>query len=269
MPTAPNPAELYERFFVPAMFQPWSTILLRHAALAAGERVLDVACGTGIVARQAASLVGPTGRVVGVDLNPAMLAVARDLPREPAAALEYQQANAQALPFEVGSFEVVLCQHGLPFFPDRAKALAEFRRVLAPGGRVSVMVLQTLAQHPAFKALFESVAKHLAQPLAAVMTPFALSDEHELQRLFEAAGFSSVTISAEHTTVTFSDADRFVPLAVHSSAAAIPAFATLAAPAQGDLMNAVRLEVEPTLAAFRRAGALSFPMAAWVVDASR
>jgi len=115
-----SPADTYEHYFVPAMFLPWSTILLSHAALQARERVLDVACGTGIVARQVAPLVGTEGQVAALDMNPAMLAVARSIPVTPGTTIRWQEGNAMALPFTEGAFDVVLCQHGLQFFPDRA-----------------------------------------------------------------------------------------------------------------------------------------------------
>jgi SAM-dependent methyltransferase len=149
-----NPAETYENYFVPAMFHPWAAILLRHAAPKLGERVLDVACGTGVVARMAAPLVGPNGQVVGLDMNPAMLAVARQLPAPSGATITWQDGNAMAPPFTDGAFDLVLCQHGLQFFPDRSVAIGEMRRVLAPRGRALAIVLQTLARHPVYEALW-------------------------------------------------------------------------------------------------------------------
>ena len=123
-----SPADTYEHYFVPAMFLPWSSILLSHAALQARERVLDVACGTGIVARQVAPLVGTEGQVAALDMNPAMLAVARSIPVTPGTTIRWQEGNAMALPFPEGAFDVVLCLHGLQFFPDRA-GQGDFRRL--------------------------------------------------------------------------------------------------------------------------------------------
>jgi len=263
-----NPAETYEDYFVPAMFLPWATILLRHAALQAGERVLDVACGTGIVARQAAPLVGADGQVVAVDRNPAMLAVARALPAPSGATITWREADAMDLPFEDGAFDVVLCQHGLQFVPDRARAVREMRRVLAPAGRALVIVLQALAQHPVFEALMESVARQLSLPISAVMTPFALSDADELRSLFTAAGFQKVAIHPESTVVRFPEPERFVPLAVTSSAAAVPAFAQLDAPARAALLETVRAETEPTIRRYRDADVVTFPMFAHVAVAT-
>lgn len=263
-----NPAETYEQYFVPAMFLPWAAILLRHAAPQPSERVLDVACGTGIVSRQAAPLVGVDGQVVGLDMNPAMLAVARSVPPAPGAAIRWEQGDATALPFPDGAFDLVLCQHGLQFFPDRALAVREMRRVLAPGGRAVVIVLQALRRHPVFTALMESVASQLALPVSAVSIPFALSDAEELRSLFTAAGFKKVEVRSESTTARFPDAQRFVPLAVASSAAAVPAFAHLGAPERAALLEKVREDVELTVRQYREADVVSVPMFAHLAIAS-
>ena len=267
-PQPRNPAEMYENYFVPAMFLPWATILLRHAAPQSGERVLDVACGTGIVARQAAPLVGADGQVVALDMNPAMLGVARALAAPSGATITWQEGNALALPFPENAFDLVLCQHGLQFVPDRAVAVREMRRVLAPKGRALVIVLQALAQHPVFEALMESVARHLSLPISAVMTPFALHDAEELASLFTGSGFRKVDILSESTTVRFPEPERFVPLAVTSSAAAVPAFAQLQAPERAALLETVRADVEPVIRKYRDANAVSFPMFAHIVVAT-
>ena len=133
---AGSPAEIYERHMVPAIFAPWSADLLALVKPQPGERVLDVSCGTGIVARNAASMVGGTGRVVGIDMNASMLEIARsnDAP------VEWREGDALAMPFLDQEFDVVVCQQGLQFFPDRSKALREMHRVLVPNGRLGIAV---------------------------------------------------------------------------------------------------------------------------------
>jgi SAM-dependent methyltransferase len=131
-------AETYERYMVPAIFGPWAEDLLALAMPTPGERVLDVACGTGVVARLVAQRVAPTGTVVGFDLNPGMLAVARTLPLPQGAKIEWREGNVSAMPFPDASFDLTLCQQGLQFFPDRSAALREMRRVLAPRGRLAL-----------------------------------------------------------------------------------------------------------------------------------
>jgi ubiquinone/menaquinone biosynthesis C-methylase UbiE len=138
---SPNPAETYEAYFVPNLFGPWTAVLLDAARPAPGARVLDVACGTGIAARTVAPRVGARGRVVGLDLSPAMLSVARRVGLPPGAApVAWVRGSAQALPFPAPTFDLVLCQQGLQFFPNGAAAVREMRRVLRPGGRAVISV---------------------------------------------------------------------------------------------------------------------------------
>jgi ubiquinone/menaquinone biosynthesis C-methylase UbiE len=130
----------YERYFVPVIGAPLATDLIDIAGLRPGERVLDVACGTGIVARLAAERVGSTGTVTALDINPAMLAVARSV-ASPGMSIEWYESSAEAMPLPDEAFDVVLCQLGLQFFPDRLAALREMQRVLAPGGRLVICVV--------------------------------------------------------------------------------------------------------------------------------
>lgn len=263
----PNPVETYESYFVPAMFLPWAAILLRHAALEPGEGVLDVACGTGVVARQAARRVGSDGQVSAIDINTQMIALARSLPAPTGAKVAWLEGDAVALPFADAAFDVVLCQHAMPFFPDPAAATREMRRVLKPGGRALAIVLQGLEQHVVFRALMESVARHLAVPISVVQIPFALCNADDLRNLYAGAGFVDVEIRPESTTVRFPHADRFVPLAVMSSAAAVPAFAQLTGSAKAELIEAIRSEIEPAIQGFRSSDFVSFPMFAHVAVA--
>ncbi len=122
-------AELYERCPARYILGPWAPLLVEAARLAVGERVLDVACGTGVVARAAAERVGRGGRVVGIDLNPGMIAVAQSLPAIDGAPIEWLERSVLDLGLDDASFDVVLCQQGLQFFPDKTVALREMRRV--------------------------------------------------------------------------------------------------------------------------------------------
>jgi ubiquinone/menaquinone biosynthesis C-methylase UbiE len=133
-------AVLYQRHLVPAVTASWAADLVERVGLRRGERVLDVACGTGVVARAAAGRAGRTGHVAGIDINAGMLAVARSVPAGPGAGISWFEGSILGLPFRAGSYDVVLCQLGLQFFPDRPAALAEMRRVLVTGGRLGLNV---------------------------------------------------------------------------------------------------------------------------------
>ena len=189
-----SPPENYERYLVPAMFGPWAAGLLDLAAPRPGERVLDVACGTGAVARLAAQRIGPAGRVVGLDINPGMLGVARCA--VPAgASVEWQEGSAEIMPFPDEAFDLVLCQMGLQFFKDRSAAMREMRRVLAPDGRLALSVTGPIEQSPPFAVLTEALGRHIGPEAAAfVRAVFALSSRDVLTDLVHGGGFRDVAI---------------------------------------------------------------------------
>ena len=144
--------ELYERYMVPAVARLWAADLVERAAPKSGERVLDVACGTGIVARLAAAAMG-MGHVVGLDINQGMLAVARSRSAGPGLHIEWHEASALDLPFPDTSFDLILCQLGLQFFPDQPRALHEMIRVLVPNGRLALSVFTAIERTPVTNAL--------------------------------------------------------------------------------------------------------------------
>src|SRR5262249_9117312 len=150
-------AERYERLLVPTVTRPWARDLVERVELRPGQRVLDVACGTGVVARLAASAVRDGGRVAAVDVNHGMLAVGQSWPAPDGAAIEWHEGSADALPFGDGEFDAVLCQLGLQFFPDAAAAVKEMRRVLAAHGRAGASVFTSIERNPAALALAEAV----------------------------------------------------------------------------------------------------------------
>jgi ubiquinone/menaquinone biosynthesis C-methylase UbiE len=201
-------AENYERYFVPAIGGPLATDLIEVAALGPGERALDVACGTGIVARLAAERVGPTGSVDGLDVNPGMLAVARSV-APPGAAIGWHQSDAQTLPFPEDAYDAALCQMGLQFFADRSAALREARRVLAPGGRLVANVPGPTP--PIFGILEEALRDHVAPETANfVSTVFSLYDTRELRRLLEDAGFDVTSVRARRKSLRLAPPVEFL-----------------------------------------------------------
>jgi len=230
--------EVYERELVPAVFGPWAPILIELADPKPGERVIDIACGTGIVARIVAAKVRPGGAVAGVDLNPGMLNVARSFNTTVgAASVQWREASADKLPFPDGSFDVAYCQLGLQFFADRPAALREMRRVLSTKGRVAVMVWCGIQESPGFEAFAEMLERNISSAAAAIMrAPFGLSDANELSRLVADAGFQDVKVQRRVGVVAFPSVERFVlsyvagsPLASHVSQASDAARETVTA----------------------------------------
>jgi ubiquinone/menaquinone biosynthesis C-methylase UbiE len=185
-----NAPEAYERYIIPAFMGEWAQDLIQTAALRTSERVLDLACGTGVVARSAAPVVGQTGQVVGMDVNESMLAMARMVPPPSGTAITWQHGDAAALPVPDAAFDVVLCQQGLQYFAQRAAALREIARVLAPGGRLALSVWRPLERQPFFVALVAALETHLSAEVAAPLrAAFTLGDAEELRELVTAAGF--------------------------------------------------------------------------------
>jgi ubiquinone/menaquinone biosynthesis C-methylase UbiE len=196
-----TPAEVYEQYLGRAIADPFTRVLLDHAAPKQGERVLDLASGTGSVARQVAPMVGRQGRVVAVDINPAMLAVGRAMSPPAGAAIEWLEGNAIDLDLPDAAFDLVLCQQGLQFFPDRVGAAREMRRVLMPQGRVAISVWQTLARHPVYEALFKATASHLGARMSAMDVSFSFGDPEQLRAVLRNGGFDRIDIvprSLEH-----------------------------------------------------------------------
>ena len=186
-------AEAYEAAFVPAFFEQWVPHLLDAVDVRPGRRVLDVACGTGVVARGAADRVGEHS-VTGLDANEAMLAVARRV----RPGITWRRGDAADLPFPDGSFDVVLCQMALMFFPDPAPAVGEMARVTSAGGTVAIDVPAALADQEAFAAFVEMVAGHASPEAANLLTAyFACGDLDRLTGLLTAAGLVEVTARTE------------------------------------------------------------------------
>jgi len=193
-------ASAYEALFVPALFGQWAPKVADAARIQPGQRVLDVACGTGVLAREVAWRTGSTGYVAGLDPNPGMLAVAKRL----APGVEWRESFVESLPFADETFDAVVSQFSLMFFNDRRQAIRETLRVLAPGGCVAVAVWDSLDNIPAYAAEVALLERFAGRRAAdALRAPFVLGDRRELEVLFRDAGVGSVEIVTHRGTAQF------------------------------------------------------------------
>lgn len=201
------PAEVYDEFFVPALFQQWGNIVADIAGIAPGQRVLDVACGTGVLAAAAAGRVGADGAVVGLDPNDEMLAVAR----RKSARVEWKNGRAESLPFPDASFDRVVSQFGFMFFEDRRTALREMMRVLRPNGRLAVAVCDALDHSPGYAVLAELLHRLFGQRVAdAFRAPFVLGEPEQLFSLCRDAGIADANVKRYDGTVRFASVASLV-----------------------------------------------------------
>lgn len=222
-----TPAEVYEEFFVPGLFGRCTSELLDLVPPRAGERVLDLGCGSGIVARTVAPLVGSSGTVAAVDIRPGMLAVAAAQPDPGGALIDWHEGDALALDFDDASFDLVLCQQGLQYFPSQSKALDEMRRVVTPGGRVGLAVWQGLDRHDLFRALTEAEVRHLSVvgvTYEDAAAPFLRGDPDWLREAVADAGLGDVQVEERSFEARFPSPETFVANLEFAYSAVIPEF---------------------------------------------
>jgi ubiquinone/menaquinone biosynthesis C-methylase UbiE len=195
-------AELFQRYLVPTITSKWAEDLVRRAQLRTGELVLDVACGTGVVARLAATKVRP-GQVTGLDLNAGMLAVARSLPND-GAPINWVESSALDMPFPSGHFDVVLCQQGLQFFPNQPGALRELHRVLREGGRAALSVYSPIERTPGANAFVQALDQVLGPEASRIKRgEHSFANPGQLESLLRDAGFGAVVVSTVQQTIEF------------------------------------------------------------------
>ena len=198
--------DIYEQALVGPLFQPWVDSLLEDIGLTPGDRVLDVACGTGIVARLAKERLGAKGRVVGVDVNPQMLAVARRIAPE----IDWREGDAGALPLgHEERFDAVLCQQGFQFFTDRAAAACQMRRALARDGRVAVSTWRPDEEFPLLRRLREIAERHLG-PIDD--RRHSLGEPDLIEAVLGEAGFRDIRSKHFSRTIRFTDGSVFARL---------------------------------------------------------
>jgi ubiquinone/menaquinone biosynthesis C-methylase UbiE len=265
---AGNAAETYEHALVPAVFAPWAPLVVALADPQPGDRVLDIACGTGVVTRLAAQQVGRTGKVIGLDLNPGMLAVAASLtPSDPLtnAPITWREASATHMPLADAAYDIAYCQLGLQFFPDRPAAMREMYRVLVSGGRLGLMVWQGIQYTPGFDALAAALAKHVSSEAAGIMrAPFALAEPEQLRALVAAGGFRDISIQSVAGTVRFPSVSRFVQDYVRGSP-----LSGHVAKVSDESRAALLTKVDNALTSYVAGDGLRFPIKAHLASAKK
>jgi SAM-dependent methyltransferase len=251
----------YERYLVPTIFGPWAADLVALAAPQPDERILDAACGTGAVAVEAARVIGPRGRVTGLDLNAGMLTIARA--HDLQGSVQWQEGSVQAMPFPDAVFTLVFCQQGIQFCPDRAAALREMHRVLASGGRLVLSVWRAIERSPGFLALGQALTRHIS-PEVGVLSPFALGDAPGLAAEVARAGFGEVTRHVASRLVRYGSPEEFVRTYVISTP-----LADLLAQVEEARQTALLAEVSAALQPYLDGDGLVFPIESQIIMARK
>ncbi len=251
----------YEALFVPALFEVWTKHLVEGARVRAGSHVLDVACGTGVLARSAMAKVGANGRVVGADPAPGMLAAAKEL--EPA--IDWILCSAEALDVDDEQFDCVISQFGMMFFEDRKKSAQEMFRVLRPGGSVAIAVWRSVEHNPAYADIIAVLEEHVGTAAAdALRLPFSLGNPDEVTAALEGAGFGEITVQAKIETARFPSSRQMVEAELRGW---LPLFDIFLSE---DKINEVLIESDRTLGKYAgQAGEAVFPTSAHVFTAKK
>ncbi len=258
--TSKSPAEIYDALFVPALFRQWGPIVAGVAQIGRGDRVIDVACGTGVLALAAYDRVGPDGEVVGLDPNSDMLGVAR----RKSTRIDWREGRAEEIPFPDERFDAAVSQFGLMFFEDRTAGLREMMRVIKPGGRMAVAVCDSLDQSPGYAAVADMLELLFGDDVAnAFRAPFVLGDAKLLHALCATAGIERAEVKRHRGTVRFASIEALIS----TERACVW---TLGGLLNEDQFGRLLEEAKRVLATFATAsGEVSFDMPALIVTASK
>ena len=252
-------AEIYEAFFLPALFAEWPAYVIDAAGIQPGQRVLDVACGTGVLARAAKERVGPRGAVSGLDVNEGMLAVAQ----RKAPQIDWRQGVAESLPFDNASFDTVVSQFGLMFFSDPQAAIREMIRVLKPGGHLAVAVWDSLANTPGYAAMVALIQQLFGEEAAnGLRAPYNLGDAQQFQALFEGMDLTDLRLRTQTSTARFPSIEAWVHTDVKGW--------VLADTVNDDQMALLLAEAEGALASFlTEDGSVAFNAPGHIISARK
>ncbi len=254
-------AKAYEELHVPALFRQWAPVICDSVQLGKDDRFLDVACGTGVLAREAKARFGESCSATGLDAGAGMLTIAHNLD----SSIEWRQGLAESLPFEDGEFDVVASQFGLMFFQDRPAAIREMLRVLAPGGRLAVAVWDSLENSEAYPLEVELLGRRAGIEAAdALRAPFVLGDKTQLVKMFSLAGADSIAISTQDGKARFPSVRSMVEADLRGW---LP---IMGVSLSDDVIETILEEAENILAGFvTETGSVEFKSPAHIVTATR
>lgn len=250
-------AKIYEEFYIPGLFAEWPPRIIDAAQIVPGQRVLDVACGTGVLTQAVADRVGPSGSTAGVDINEGMLSIARE--KQPA--IEWRNVPAEDLPFDDLSFDSVVSQFGLMYFEDQQLALTEMMRVLKPGGSLAIAVWDKLENCPGYDIEEQLFIRVLGDEFADE-SPYSLGDTQKLKQLFAGASISDIRIQTHTGTARFASIEEWIYTDVNGW--------TLDDAVEGDDYDRLLREAKKDLARFLTPeGTVAFATPAHIVTASK
>jgi ubiquinone/menaquinone biosynthesis C-methylase UbiE len=259
-----NPSELYERLLVPAKFLPWAEELVRIGEPQMGDKVLDVACGTGTVTRLIPPRVGVSWEVTGLDFDAGRLKVGATLPSISGCEIKWKEGDASTLPFGDAAFDMVFCQQGLQFFPDKLEALREMHRVLVSDGKLILGVWRSVEHQPGGRAMADALERHVSPEAGAIRrSPFSFGDPELLEALVTDAGFQDVVVKPTVETVQFPSVEAFTKRYI---SARVP-LNQLVAALDEKARDAIVADVNVALAQYETETGLELPTAVNVVTA--
>lgn len=255
-------AEAYERHMVPGMFLRWTHVALEHAAPRRGESVLDLACGTGIGARLAAPAVGQTSRIVGLDIEPGVIELARRLAQGDLASIEWHCGNALQMPFDADTFDLCLCLQGLQFFPDRLAGFSEVLRVLKPSGRLVATVWGPLESNKGHHVVVQALERQNVDASAAKRA-CSFADAEDIRQTAARAGFINIKLYTQDSVSQFESVQSFLDGMTRGSPSTRHAVARLSNEGRTRFDEEVRQMMESYLVD----GVLAYPMRSHILSA--
>ena len=251
----------YENLFVPALFAQWTKHLIEAAGIREGSHVLDIACGTGVLARHALSTTGPSGRVVGIDPAPGMLAVAKEI--EPS--IDWVLCGAESLELDDETVDSVISQFGMMFFQDRQRSAKEMFRVLKPGGSLAIAVWNSVEQNPAYADIISVLQEQVGTAAAdALRLPYSLGNADEVTAVLDDSGFSGISVETKVEPARFPSSRHMVEAELRGW---LPLFDIFL---EETKINDVLIESDRTLSKYAvSSGEAVFPTSAHVITAQK